>query len=171
MTRRDETIVRVTANRAGDDHAPPLTLYLVKRLELVVRALMDDALRPLGLTAVQYTALSVLARRGGLSSAQLARRSFLRPQTMHEMVSALEGRGQIVREHDPRNRRVLLARLTDGGRDLLARCEPIVRTIEEQMLSSLTLGQRQVFRESLEAGVASLAPLAQGSGERTLAAE
>ena len=165
----------MTTNRArsvepssaeGDDQAP-LTLYLVKRLELVVHALMDDALRPLGLTAVQYTALSVLERRGGLSSAQLARRSFLRPQTMHEMVSALEGRGLIARKQDPHNRRVLLASLTEGGRELLALCAPIVTAIEEQMLSSLTPGQRMVFRESLEAGVASLAPLAQGSGERT----
>lgn len=173
------TIADVTTNRAraaesspaqGDDQ-PPLTLYLVKRLELVVRALLDDALRPLGLTALQYTALSVLDRRGGLSSAQLARRSFLRPQTMHEMVLALEERGLIAREHDPHNRRVLLASLTRRGRDLLKQCEPAVLAIEEQMLSSLSPGQREMFRESLDAGVASLAPLARGSGERTLTAE
>jgi DNA-binding MarR family transcriptional regulator len=178
--RGGETIVGVTANRArvagssraqGDDQASPLTLYLVKRLELAVRALMDDALRPMGLTAMQYTALSVLERRDGLSSAQLARRSFLRPQTMHEMVLALEGRGLIARERDPRNRRVLLASLTEDGRDLLKRCEPTVMAIEERMLSSLSAGQREVFRESLDAGVASLAAVVRSGGERTLAAE
>lgn len=92
--------------------AEPLTLYLVKRLELVIRALMDDALRPLGLTTLQYTAMSVLEGRGALSSAQLARRSFLRPQTMHEMVLTLEKRGLLVRKPQPDNKRILLATLT-----------------------------------------------------------
>jgi DNA-binding MarR family transcriptional regulator len=142
------------------DEAPPLTLYLVKRLELVVRSLLDDALRPHGLTTLQYTALSVLRRRSGLSSAQLARRSFLRPQTMHEMVLTLEKRGLIARERDPHNRRVLLAKLTEKGRRLLDQCEPEVRELENHMMATLTPGQREIFRESLQAGAATLAALA-----------
>ena len=38
------------------------------------RARMEEVLRPLGVTLHQYTALSILERREGLSSAQLARR-------------------------------------------------------------------------------------------------
>jgi hypothetical protein len=76
----------------GGAAGAPSTLYLFKQLELVVRALLDDALRPLGLTTLQYTALTVLQRRSGLSSAQLARRSFLRPQTMNVMVQTLQER-------------------------------------------------------------------------------
>src|ERR1700744_6193916 len=33
-------------NDGDDEPGPPLTIYLVKQLELVVRALMDEALRP-----------------------------------------------------------------------------------------------------------------------------
>ena len=79
----------------------PLTIYLVKQLELAIRSFMDDALRPYGLTTFQYTALTVLQHRGRLSSAQLARRSFVRPQTMHEIVRSLEERGLIERAHAP----------------------------------------------------------------------
>jgi DNA-binding MarR family transcriptional regulator len=160
------TADRPTTGTPSPKPEPPLTLYLVNRLELVVRALLDDALRPLGLTTLQYTALSVLQRRGGLSSAQLARRSFLRPQTMHEMVLTLEQRGLISRERDPRNRRVLLANLTDEGKALLARCEPLVLELEERLLSQLDPGERHLFRDSLERGISALGALAHGTKSR-----
>ena len=137
----------------------PLTLYLVKRLELVIRALMDDALRPLGVTTLQYTALTVLDSRGPLSSAQLARRSFLRPQTMHEMVLSLEKRGVIAREPQENNKRILLARLTDEGRELLARCNPLVLEIERELLADLPPEARTRFRDQLQHGIAVLGSL------------
>ena len=61
---------------------PGHILYLVKQVEQATRAHLDALLRPLGLTTNQYTALSVLERRDDLTSAELARRSFVRPQTM-----------------------------------------------------------------------------------------
>ncbi|MFR9728868.1 MarR family winged helix-turn-helix transcriptional regulator [Saccharopolyspora sp. MS10] len=140
---------------------PPLTLYLVKRLELVIRALLDDVLRPLGLTTLQYTALTVLQNKGALSSAQLARRSFLRPQTMHEMVLTLEKRGLIERGPDEGNRRVLLASLTADGRRLLAECAPAVQELEDELLADLSPGQRVTFREGLEHGAAALAAVSE----------
>lgn len=137
----------------------PLTLYLVKRLELVIRALMDDALRPFGVTTLQYTALTVLDSRGPLSSAQLARRSFLRPQTMHEMVLNLEKRGVIAREPQENNKRILLAQLTDAGRELLAQCNPLVLEIEQELLADLPPGARAGFRDQLQHGIAVLGAL------------
>jgi DNA-binding MarR family transcriptional regulator len=141
------------------DAEMPLTLYLVKRLELVIRALMDDALRPLGVTTLQYTALTVLDSRGPLSSAQLARRSFLRPQTMHEMVLSLEKRGVITREPQEGNKRILLARLTDVGRELLAGCNPLVLEIEQELLTGLPQECRPEFRDGLQRGITTLGNL------------
>ncbi|MEU6128049.1 MarR family transcriptional regulator [Saccharopolyspora sp. NPDC047091] len=138
-----------------------MTLYLVKRLELVIRALLDDVLRPLGLTTLQYTALSVLQNKGALSSAQLARRSFLRPQTMHEMVLTLEKRGLITRGPGASNRRVLLASLTQSGSDLLATCAPAVQELEDELLADLSPGQRETFREGLEHGISALAAVSE----------
>ena len=40
----------------------PMLLYLVKQVELAVRSHLDNLLRPAGLTALQYTALTVLER-------------------------------------------------------------------------------------------------------------
>ncbi|GHE77344.1 MarR family transcriptional regulator [Amycolatopsis deserti] len=159
----------VTEHHADD---APLTLYLVKRLELVIRSLMDDALRPFGLTTLQYTALTALRHRNGLSSAQLARRSFVRPQTMHTMVLTLEKYGLIERAEDPANRRVLLATLTERGRQVLDECTPLVRRLEDRMLSGMDETSRAAFRQGLEDGYGMLAShanaqraLTNGGGE------
>ncbi|MFF7656025.1 MarR family winged helix-turn-helix transcriptional regulator [Streptomyces sp. NPDC007983] len=125
------------------------TLYLVKRLEQAIRAHLDALLRPLGLTTLQYTALTVLERRDGLSSAQLARRSFVKPQTMHEMVQTLEERGFIERRRDPANRRVLLISLSDRGREALRAYDEQVRLLEERMLGGLTEDRRGELRQAL----------------------
>jgi DNA-binding MarR family transcriptional regulator len=130
----------------------PLTLYLVKRLELAIRARMDEALRPHGVTTQQFTALTALRHRDGLSSAQLARRSFVTPQTMNEMVRWLESHGHIARRRDPGNRRVLLITLTQAGRALLDRCDPLIEAIESEMLGAIPSVQHALFRQSLELG-------------------
>ncbi|WP_051070247.1 MarR family transcriptional regulator [Actinopolyspora halophila] len=168
---------RVTDHAEDDDgHGSPdadapLTLYLVKRLEMVARALMDDALRPHGLTTLQYTALTVLERRGELSSAQLARRSFVTPQTMHEMVRWLERHELVQRRRDETNRRVLLISLTRRGHELVATCAPLVDVLERRVLDSMNPGERLVFRECLDRGHAALAPLVdRGSGSEESAA-
>jgi len=130
---------------------------MVKQLEQVIRSHLDDLLRPLGLTTQQYTALTVLERRDGLTSAQLARHSFVRPQTMHEMITSLDERGFIQRERDPANRRVLLISLTPQGRTMVAKYDEEVQRLEDVMLSDLTLHQRQILRAALDTCRRSLA--------------
>src|SRR5579859_2040415 len=101
----------------------PRASYLVKELERALRARIDEILQPLELTAVQYTALSVLSVHAGMSSAQLARRSFVSPQAANEMVGALERRGLIRRQGDSGGGRALSIFLTPFGERTLARCE------------------------------------------------
>jgi DNA-binding MarR family transcriptional regulator len=129
--------------------APTSLLYLVKRLELAVRARLDELLRPSGITALQYTALTVLERHDGLSAAQLARDSFVTAQSMADMVRALEDRALIRRERNPNSRRELLILLTAAGRDLLAAHAEPVRRLEERMVAGLAGAQVEQFRQSL----------------------
>lgn len=126
-------------------------LYAVKRLELVVRAHLDDIVKPAGITALQFTALTVLERHDGLSAAQLARDSFVTAQSMADMVRALESRGLVYRERNPSNRRELLIHLTDKGWDLLAEYEAAVDELESRMVNHLTNGQTEEFRQTLTA--------------------
>lgn len=124
-------------------------LYLVKRTELAVRARLDELLKPAGVTALQYTALTVLERHDGISAAQLARDSFVTAQTMADMVRALENRGLIRREPNPDNRRERLILLADAGRRLLAEYAEPARGLEERMVADLDAEQVDLFRDAL----------------------
>jgi len=129
--------------------APPSLLYMVKQVELVARSHLDDLVKPAGITALQYTSLTVLERHDGLSAAQLARDSFVTAQSMADLVRSLESRGLVRRERNPRNRRELLILLTDEGRALLARFAGAVRELEERMVRDLTPHQTDQFRQAL----------------------
>jgi DNA-binding MarR family transcriptional regulator len=130
--------------------------YLIKRVEMVERARMEEVLRPQGVSLHQYTALSILERRGGLSSAQLARRHFVTPQAANQLVALLERDGLIERRPDPVNRKILQAWLTERGADVLEKCHQVVDELEEQMLAALTPAQAREFRRSLERTLAAL---------------
>ena len=135
----------------------PSLMYEIKQVELAVRALMDEVLRPTGVTALQYTALTVLARRDGLTSAELARNSFVTAQTMTDMVGALERRELIVRTQDPAHGRRLLISLTDKGRAFLEEHADAFAAIEEQMVSRLSKEERTSLHDMLNRCRAALA--------------
>jgi len=104
----------------------------------------------------QYTALSILERRGGLSSAQLARRHFVTPQAANQLVALLERDGLIERHPDAVNRKILRAWLTERGQLVLKQCHLAVDELEEQMLAALTPTQAREFRRSLERTLSAL---------------
>lgn len=158
-----------TAATSGDlaagepGQAGPRMLYLVKQLELAIRSHLDNLLRPAGLTALQYTALTVLERHPDLSTAELARDSFVTAQSMADMVTALGDRGLIERHRDRADRRRLVVALTDAGRDLLDRYREQVDALEQQMLAGLTKPQAASLRRSLRTCHGNLGGRSRGS--------
>lgn len=134
------------ASRPSSAGEQPTLLYAIKQVELAVRAQMDALLRPMNITAVQYTALTVLRRRDGLSSAELARNSFVTAQTMGEMIAALEKRGLVTRRTDPANKRRMLTSLTEEARRLLAEYDAQIGDLEDRMVADLSQRQRDEFR-------------------------
>jgi len=124
-------------------------LYLMKQVELAVRSRLDDMFRPVGLTALQYTALTVLERHPNLTSAELARNSFVTAQTMSDMVAALQDRGLVERHRDPADRRRLVLEVTSEGRRLLGRYRGRVAALEAEMLEGLSATQAQQLRRAL----------------------
>lgn len=134
-----------------DRRAPrrPLLIYVVKQLELATRAHLDRTLSGSGVTALQYTALSVLARESEMTAADLARASFVRAQSAADLVGALESRGLIERHVDAKNRRRMLISLTPRGEGLLEEFDPVVEGLDEKMLAGLDANERAEFRRVL----------------------
>ena len=133
----------------GTESTSPLLIYMIKQVELAVRARIDEIVRPAGLTTSQYTALSVLERHADMSSAQLARSSFVTAQSMADLITALEDRKLIERHRDRTDRRRLVVALTGEGRALLDRCRPEVAALEASMLSGLSGPQTKALRATL----------------------
>jgi DNA-binding MarR family transcriptional regulator len=124
-------------------------LYLIKQVELAVRARLDDAVGSAGLTPLQYTALTVLERRPGLTSAELARKSFVRAQTMAQMIGFLEAKGLLRRETDENSRRQFLLFLTERGSATIDALRPAVDEVERDLVDGLTTAQVAELRETL----------------------
>jgi len=81
--------------------------------------------------------LSILRDRTGLSNAQLARRSFVTPQSMNEVIASLERDGLVARSPAANHGRVLETSVTEAGLAVLARCDEAVNEMEGRMLGDL----------------------------------
>jgi DNA-binding MarR family transcriptional regulator len=138
-----------TTRRESDDGPTPTLLYLVGRLDRVEHRAIRDAVREHGLSVGQYTALSVLGYRSGLSNAQLARRSLVSPQSAHEVLLSLEQRGLVRRRAHAEHGRILQTRLTAKGRRTLEACNQQVREVELGMVHGLTRQQQAALRHAL----------------------
>ena len=134
----------------------PRLSYVIARLERALRAAINDRVKPHGLTTLQYTTLSLLGARGELSNAQLARRSYMTPQAMSEVIEALEAKGLIRRDPHPNHRRIYPAALTAKGRKVLGECDRAVDELEEQVLRDLSPAERAGLADGLMTAVRSL---------------
>lgn len=112
--------------------------YVLKRTQLALRSAMDGALATLDLTTPQYAALSELAKEQGLSNAELARRCFVTPQTMHQILGGLEREALVVRSQHPDHGRIQQTALTSKGEQRLTRAHERVSNVEARMTQSLS---------------------------------
>jgi DNA-binding MarR family transcriptional regulator len=137
----------------------PHISYVVARLERAVRREIGRLIGPRGLSVAQYTTLSILRSRSGLSNAQLARRLWVTPQSMNEVIAALERMGLIERVPDQGNRRILRTALTVKGRDTLAVCDADILAMEDGMLADLDDDEHERLVAHLERCVRRLGTL------------
>ncbi len=129
--------------------------YLFRLAHQRFRALLENELTDLGLSAQEYGILSVFETRPELSTAELARISQVTRQTMHTSTLSLEGAGLVERE--ARNQRVVLLRLTKQGHERLAAATLRVRQVERAALAQLNCADEQTVRTWL-ASVAAMTP-------------
>ncbi len=123
--------------------------YVLKQVQQALRSAMDDVLRELGTTTAQYAALGVLAELPGVSSAELARRCFVTPQTMNDVVVGLEKAGLVARKPHPVHGRILEVTLTELGRQQWTRANDAVSKIERRMLRDLSKAERDMLLDLL----------------------
>jgi DNA-binding MarR family transcriptional regulator len=132
--------------------------YLFRLAHQRFRALLEDELEDIGLSAQEYIILSVFETRAELSTSELARITQVTRQTMHPVIVRLESAGLLDRESQ--NQRVVLLRPTKEGRDMLRAATRRIRLVERAAFAGLS--QREVA--TVRAWLARLAAMAARPG-------
>jgi DNA-binding MarR family transcriptional regulator len=126
-------------------------IYLIKQVEIGLRRHFIDITSGHGISYAEYTSLTVLQALPGMSSAELARRSFVRPQTMAETVTSLIEAGLVRKERDPGHGRRILLFITPLGLERIEAVRPVVKELEDRLVADLLPERRQELVESLRA--------------------
>ncbi len=123
--------------------------YALKRTQAALRARMDEALRPLGLTVPQYVCLELLQQTPDISNSDLARMAFVTRQTMNTVLQSLQERGLVVRPDSALTGRARPTRLSAEGARVLTEAAERAAVVDERMVAGLTVGQRRELRQYL----------------------
>ena len=108
----------------------------LRRASRVLTQLYEDALRPLGLRATQFTVLQALSLAGEVTQGLLGQILAMDSTTLTRTLSTMKRRGWIEqrRGQDLREWRI---RLSQGGRDQLKRALPKWRSVQQHIHSQL----------------------------------
>ncbi|MBI2736135.1 MAG: MarR family transcriptional regulator [Rhodospirillales bacterium] len=131
--------------------------YLVRQANVAVRAAMEKALAGLEVTPPQFAVLTMIAAYPGASGADLARLTFLTPQTINVIVGNLEKAGAIEKSAHAVHGRILQLTATPKGLALLRRCRARVNEIEGRLAGLVGREEERVVRQWLSAVAETLA--------------
>jgi DNA-binding MarR family transcriptional regulator len=132
-----------------EDRTEEMSGYLVKRAQAAIHVCLEEIVSAHSLAIPQYVVLSLLAETPGLANADLARRAFVTPQSMNEVLKHLESVGLVERRQNPANARILNAYLTRTGTRKRSAVSGQVQELEARLLSGLTSDERQTLNRAL----------------------
>ena len=130
--------------------AEKMSGYLVKRAQSVIHLALEEIVTKHGLGIPHYVVLTLLAETPGLPNAELARKAFVTPQSMNEVLKQLEAHGLVERHPSQSNARILKAHLTHAGEKKWRSVHDGVQELEERLLRGLTQEEVRVLNQSLE---------------------
>jgi len=105
----------------------------------------DPDLAPLEISAAQYTIISVLAKRGVDSAAQLCKDLSYDAGAMTRMIDRLEAKGLVNRRRCPEDRRLMKLELTEEGLAALPKLRECSVRVLNRLLRGFSLAEaRQI---------------------------
>jgi DNA-binding MarR family transcriptional regulator len=120
----------------------------VRQLSRIVTRLYDDALRPLGITASQYTLLAQLASRDGITAVEIGHELDIEKSTLSRNLKRLLALGHIIMD-PPAGRRGRGLHLTPKGQAVLVDAFPIWRDAQERATNILGATTRGILDDLL----------------------
>ena len=133
---------------------------------MALRVQVEEGLRPRNFTLPQFGVMMALRKNPGRSNAELARGAFVTPQTMGEVLSALEKAKLIRRKPHKTNARILSSELTPAGEKALDSCLEVIRDVNDRMFAPMTEENKKQFGALLDMclkGLQNGAPRSKGA--------
>lgn len=122
---------------------------LLKRSEQALLRAKSAAVKTVGLTLPQYVALAELAKRPGITGAELARACLVSSQAIMVVLKAMEEEGLVERTQHPLHQTVLEIHLTSVGREALSAARKRAGPIEQRIAEALSKEEVETLRALL----------------------
>jgi DNA-binding MarR family transcriptional regulator len=124
--------------------------FYLKILQNEFRQQLDLALKRYKITSAQYAVLSVIEEGDPLTSAELARRCFVSPQTMNRIMKSLVRENFVVRSSNPNHELKLDYNFTKKADKVLCDAHAIVNALELKMVKDLAKNDVQQFLDFMQ---------------------
>jgi MarR family transcriptional regulator, temperature-dependent positive regulator of motility len=100
-------------------------------------------------TPRQLTVLGEVARQEGLSQTRLVERTGVDRTTISDIVKRMQSKGWLHRSRKKKDTRAYVIKLTNDGRRLLSRVDPLAKQVDEQILSAVPAARAEEFLSML----------------------
>ena len=120
--------------------------------QILMRA--EDPLAAIGLSGRQYVLLAVLGSDAPASQLELAELCGLLPAQVVPVVDEMESRGLVERTRSETDRRRSVVRVTDAGRELLAKADALGASIMDVLFADLDPEARERLDEMFRVALA-----------------
>jgi DNA-binding MarR family transcriptional regulator len=121
--------------------------HLIRRLHQQSTQVFQAQMQAAGfdLTSVQFAALDAIALQPGIDQATLAATIGFDRATIGGVIDRLELKGQVQRVVSEQDRRARQLHLTPAGAQLLADTQPVVKSLQTEILAPLSPAERAAF--------------------------
>jgi MarR family transcriptional regulator, organic hydroperoxide resistance regulator len=92
-----------------------------RRIFRAIQQYSEEVLKEFGVTGPQLWLLKTLRERDGASVGELSQKMYLHISTVSGIIDRLEEKGYVVRKRGMKDRRVVIIRLTPGGKNIISR--------------------------------------------------
>ncbi|MGI9403380.1 MAG: MarR family winged helix-turn-helix transcriptional regulator [Hyphomicrobium sp.] len=129
----------------------------VRQLSRIITRVYDDSMRPLGITASQYTLLAQLAARDAITAVEIGHELDIEKSTLSRNLKRLLALGHIIMD-PPAGRRGRGLHLTAKGQTVLKEAFPIWQDAQKRAVSAMGAESRNVL-DGLLSQAEKLAPV------------
>jgi len=138
-----------------DNHSPWKTKldynlgYLINRTAWSLKHAMQRAIneQELGITTIHWAILQQLDEKDGLSQVELAKILEKDRPNITRILDVMENKELVVRKADPNDRRKYLIYLTDKGREIKEKIEPISIAVREEAFQHIAEADLKKLRD------------------------